>query len=136
MLQRKWIRQWTAAIGIETTIITCYIILLTVDNPVVRYLCLIVAVGCAGCAYPVIWSERIRALNGTVASGIGIGITNACAQFSGIVGPHVFSTVFGPRYRISYAVNLSVLLVGISSISTTWFIIARRDRRKASGFKA
>jgi hypothetical protein len=56
--------------------------------------------------------ERIRALEGTVASGIGIGLTNACAQFryvkivemsvytcqvgSGVVGPHVFSTVFGP----------------------------------------
>ncbi|KAH6642919.1 retrograde regulation protein 2 [Boeremia exigua] len=81
MLQRKWIRPWVTAVGIETTIIVCYIILLTVDNPVVRYLCLIVAVACAGCAYPVIWSERIRALEGTVASGIGIGLTNACAQF-------------------------------------------------------
>ncbi|KAL5421516.1 hypothetical protein PMIN04_005478 [Paraphaeosphaeria minitans] len=136
VLQRKWIRQWSAAIGIESTIIICYIILLVVDNPVVRYLCLIVAVGCAGCAYPVIWSERIRALNGTVASGIGIGITNACAQFSGIVGPHVFSTVFGPRYRVSYAVNLSVLVVGIISISVTWSIIAKRDRRNAAGLKA
>lgn len=136
--------------AVESTIIICYIILLTVDNPVVRYLCLVVAVACAGCAYPVIWPERIRALKGTVASGIGIGLTNACAQFryvkdklthlprfspqltilhSGIVGPHVFSTVFGPRYRTSYAVNLSVLVVGISSISMTWLIIARRDRR-------
>src|SRR5690242_3262821 len=97
MLQRKWIRPWVTAVGseyrpdcpyrrvltmtVETTIIICYIILLFVDNPVVRYLCLIVAVACAGCAYPVIWSERIRALEGTVASGIGIGLTNACAQF-------------------------------------------------------
>lgn len=98
MLQRKWIRPWVTAVGsedhpdtsyarvkltraVESTIIVCYIILLTVHNPVVRYLCLIVAVACAGCAYPVIWSERIRALEGTVASGIGIGLTNACAQF-------------------------------------------------------
>lgn len=66
---------------VETTTIVCYVILLTVDSPVVRYLCLIVAVACAGCAYPVIWPERIRALEGTVASGIGIGLTNACAQF-------------------------------------------------------
>ncbi|PSN65051.1 MFS general substrate transporter [Corynespora cassiicola Philippines] len=129
MLQRKWIRPWATAVGIESTIIICYIILLTVDNPVVRYLCLIVAVACAGCAYPVIWPERIRALEGTVASGIGIGLTNACAQFGGIVGPHVFSTVFGPRYRTSYAVNLSVLVLGISSILTTWLLIVRKDKR-------
>ncbi|KAI8314054.1 hypothetical protein K4K61_006170 [Colletotrichum sp. SAR11_59] len=86
MLQRKWIRPWVTAVGIESTIIVCYIILLLVDNPVVRYLCLIVSVACAGCAYPVIWPERIRALEGTVASGIGIGLTNACAQFGGIIG--------------------------------------------------
>ncbi|KAH7080065.1 major facilitator superfamily domain-containing protein [Paraphoma chrysanthemicola] len=130
MLQRKWIRPWVTAVGIETTIIICYIILLTVNNPVVRYLALIVAVACAGCAYPVIWPERIRALEGTVASGIGIGLTNACAQFGGIVGPHVFSTVFGPRYRPSYAINLSILSLGITSILTTWVLIVRKDRRK------
>ncbi|KAF9873381.1 high-affinity nicotinic acid transporter [Colletotrichum karsti] len=129
MLQRKWIRPWATAVGIESTIIVCYIILLFVDNPVVRYLCLIVSVACAGCAYPVIWPERIRALEGTVASGIGIGLTNACAQFGGIVGPHVFSTVFGPRYRASYAVNLSVLVVGICSILTSWWLVVRKDRK-------
>ncbi|KAF1951759.1 MFS general substrate transporter [Byssothecium circinans] len=129
LIQKKWIRPWLAAVGIESTIIICYIILLTVDNPVVRYLCLIVAVACAGGAYPVIWPERIRALEGTVASGIGIGLTNACVQFSGIVGPHVFSTIFGPRYRKSYGINLSVLAVGISSILTTWFLVKRKDRR-------
>ncbi|KAF1924761.1 MFS general substrate transporter [Didymella exigua CBS 183.55] len=131
MLQRKWIRPWVTAVGIETTTIVCYIILLTVHSPVVRYICLIVAVACAGCAYPVIWPERIRALEGTVASGIGIGLTNACAQFSGIVGPHVFSTVFGPRYRTSYAINLSVLVVGICSILTSWLLVIRKDRRRA-----
>ncbi|KAH7086379.1 major facilitator superfamily domain-containing protein [Paraphoma chrysanthemicola] len=130
MLQRKWIRPWVTAIGIETTIIVCYIILLTVNNPVVRYLALIVAVACAGCAYPVLWPERIRALEGTVASGIGIGLTNACAQFGGIVGPHVFSTIFGPRYRPSYAINLSILCLGITSILTTWVLVVRKDRRK------
>lgn len=117
---------------VESTIIGCYIILVTVDQPVVRYLALIVAVSCAGSAYPVIWPERIRALEGTVASGIGIGFTNACAQWGGIVGPHVYSTIYGPRYRVSYAVCLSLLVVGISSILTTWFLIARRGRVRAA----
>ncbi|KAF2733983.1 retrograde regulation protein 2 [Polyplosphaeria fusca] len=130
LLHRKWIRPWVTAAALESTTIVCYIILLTVDNPVIRYLCLIVAVGCAGCAYPVIWPERIRALEGTVASGIGIGVTNACAQFSGIVGPHVFSTIFGPRYRVSYTINLSILVLGISSILTTWVMVARRDKAR------
>lgn len=97
-----------------------------------RYLALIVAVSCAGSAYPVIWPERIRALEGTVAAGIGIGLTNACAQWSGIVGPHVYSTIYGPRYRVSYAVCLSVLVVGITSILTTWFLVRRKDQKRAA----
>ena len=96
-----------------------------------KYLALIVAVACAGSAYPVIWPERMRALEGTVAAGIGIGFTNAMAQFSGIVGPHVYSTVFGPTYRTSYMICLSLLVVGISGILVSWLFIYRRDKARA-----
>lgn len=105
---------------------------MTVSNAVVKYLALIVAVSCAGSAYPVIWPERIRALEGTVAAGIGIGLTNAMAQFGGIVGPHVYSTVFGPGYHISYTICLCFLLVAITAILVSWLIVWRRDKRRAT----
>ncbi|KAF8848538.1 MFS general substrate transporter [Acephala macrosclerotiorum] len=130
MLHKKWIRPWVTAVAIESTIILCYILLITVPNPVVKYLCLIVATSCAGSAYPVIWPERIRALDGTVAAGIGIGITNAMAQFGGIVGPHVYSTVFGPGYHVSYVICLCFLIVAITAILVSWWLIWRKDRRK------
>ena len=98
----------------------------------VRYLAIIVAVACAGSAYPVIWPERIRALDGTVAAGIGIGLTNAMAQFGGIVGPHVYSTVFGPSYHVSYVICLSFLVVAISAITLSWWLVIRKDRRAAA----
>lgn len=79
----------------------------------------------------VIWPERIRALEGTVAGGFGIGWTNAMAQFGGIVGPHVYSTVFGPRYHTSYIICLSFLLVAISAILASWFFVWRKDRKRA-----
>ncbi|CAG7954437.1 unnamed protein product [Penicillium salamii] len=104
LLHKGWIRPWTTAVAIESTTIICYIILITVKNSVVKYLALVVATACAGSAYPVIWPERIRALEGTVAVGIGIGYTNALAQFSGIAGPHIYSTVFGPTYHVSYVI--------------------------------
>lgn len=150
MLRKKWIRPWTTAVAskhfatsllssystdkeiVESTIIICYIILITVSNAVVKYLALIVAVSCAGSAYPVIWSERIRALEGTVAAGIGIGLTNAMAQFGGIVGPHVYSTVFGPGYHVSYVICLCFLLLAITAISLTWLLVWRKDRRVAA----
>ncbi|KAI0470106.1 MFS general substrate transporter [Xylariaceae sp. FL0804] len=130
-LHKKIIRPWTTAVAIESTIIICYIILFTVPNAVVRYISLIVAVACAGSAYPVIWPERIRALDGTVASGIGIGWTNAMAQFGGIAGPHIYSTVFGPSYRASYGICLAFLVVGITSILITWFFVRRKDARNS-----
>ncbi|KAI1134334.1 MFS general substrate transporter [Hypoxylon sp. FL0543] len=129
-LHKKSIRPWTTAVAIESAIIACYIILFTVHNAVVRYLSLIVAVSCAGSAYPVIWSERIRLLEGTVASGFGIGWTNAMAQFSGIAGPHVFSTVYGPTYHVSYGICIVFLGVGITSILITWLLVRRSDRKQ------
>lgn len=95
----------------------------------VKYLCLIVATSCAGSAHPVIWPERIRALGGTVAAGIGIGLTNAMAQFGGIVGPHVYSTVFGPGYHISYAICLCFLIVAVAAILLSWWLVWRKDRK-------
>jgi len=126
------IRPWTTAVVIEATTIICYILLITVPNAVVKYLCLIVATSCAGSAYPVIWPERIRALEGTVSAGVGIGLTNAMAQFGGIVGPHVYSTVFGPGYHVSYIICLCFLIVAISAILASWFFVWRKDRRIAA----
>ena len=116
---------------VESTIIICYIILITVSNAVVKYLALIVATACAGSAYPVIWPERIRALDGTVAAGIGIGLTNAMAQFSGIAGPHIYSTTFGPTYRVSYIICLSFLVLAISGVLVSWLLVWRKDRSVA-----
>ncbi|OTA98591.1 hypothetical protein M426DRAFT_107838 [Hypoxylon sp. CI-4A] len=130
LLHKKTIRPWTTAVAIESTIIVCYIILYTVSNAVARYIFLIVAISCAGSAYPVIWPERIRALEGTVGSGLGIGWTNAMAQFSGIAGPHVFSTVFGPSYHVSYGICLAFLCVGIAAILTSWLLVWRNDKKK------
>lgn len=114
----------------EAAIVVSYIVLFTVSNPVVKYIFLIVAVACAGSAYPIIWPERIRALEGTVASGVGIGFTNAMAQFSGVVGPHVYNTVFGPTYRVSYGICLAFLVGSISAILTSWLLVWRLDNSR------
>ncbi|CAG8227389.1 unnamed protein product [Penicillium salamii] len=129
LLHKGWIRPWTTAVAIESTTIICYIILITVNNSVVKYLALVVATACAGSAYPVIWPERIRALEGTVAVGIGIGYTNALAQFSGIAGPHIYSTVFGPTYHVSYVICLCFLCAAISGVLSSWLLVWRNDRK-------
>lgn len=57
-----------------------------------KYLALVVATGTAGSVYPVLWPKRVQAARGTTAAGVAIGTTNAVAQFSGILGPQVFSS--------------------------------------------
>ncbi|KAJ5641862.1 Major facilitator superfamily domaingeneral substrate transporter [Penicillium lividum] len=146
LIHKKWIRPWTTAVAskypsryessgsvltaltVESTTIICYIILITVRNPIVKYLALVVATACAGSAYPVIWPERIRALEGTAGAGIGIGLTNALAQFSGIAGPFIYSTTFGPTYRVSYIICLCFLCLSISGILASWWLVWRKDK--------
>jgi hypothetical protein len=97
------------SMSVELTNIVCCVIVLTVhvslsfplracmtlwinQSPVVRYLALLVSSATAGSVYPMLWPHRVKASHGTTAAGLAIGWTNACAQASGIVGPHVFSS--------------------------------------------
>lgn len=54
------------------------------------------------------------------------------AQFGGIVGPHVYSTVFGPGYHVSYVICLCFLIVAITAILVSWLLVWRRDRKVAA----
>ncbi|KAJ3892184.1 major facilitator superfamily domain-containing protein [Lentinula edodes] len=105
---RKWNPYWVA-IGLEIVNIICYVLLLTVDVVVVRYLALLVSTATAGSVYPILWPNRVKAAHGTTAAGIAIGITNAVAQFSGILGPQVFLSVYGPTYKVSFLVCVGLL---------------------------
>lgn len=116
---------------VQSTTIVCYIILSTVRSPVVKYLAIIVATACAGSAYPVIWPERIRDLDNALAAGVGIGFTNAMAQFSGIAGPQIYSTDFGPTYRKSFLTCLALLCGAIAAILASWGLVVLKDRKKA-----
>ncbi|KAK5731552.1 hypothetical protein LTR17_011257 [Elasticomyces elasticus] len=115
------------------------IILITVPTAIVRYIFLSIAVGCSISIYPILWPERIRAARGTTATGLAIGITNAAAQLSGIVGPRVYLSEYGPMYRVSFAASIGVLAGAIASIGATWWIVRKRDiadRNAASGTQA
>jgi hypothetical protein len=86
LIHRGTLGPWSVSIGLEIAICACYAILLTVKKPVVKYIFVSLATACVSCVYPLMWPERIRAARGTTGAGLGIGITNACAQLAGIVG--------------------------------------------------
>lgn len=67
---------WAVSMALELVICVCYVVLLTVELPVVKYIFVTLATACVACVYPLMWPERIRAARGTTAAGLGIGITN------------------------------------------------------------
>lgn len=54
----------------------------------------------------------------------------AAAQLQGIVGPQVYQSRFGPRYKTSFEASIGLLAGAIASIAVTWYLVAKRDRSK------
>ncbi|KAK0462575.1 high-affinity nicotinic acid transporter [Desarmillaria tabescens] len=135
LIQKRFWNPFRIAIGLEFTNIICCIILLTVKVTVVRYLALLVATATAGSVYAVLWPNRVEAARGTSAAGMAIGITNAIAQFSGILGPQVFSGIYGPSYRVSFSVCVGLLAGAVVSIGASAVLLRRLwgDGRTGSG---
>ncbi|KAK3701817.1 hypothetical protein LTR37_015239 [Vermiconidia calcicola] len=129
-IRRKKVTPWLAAIGLECIACICYILLITVHVPVARYIFVTLALSCSISIYPIIWPERIRAAHGTTAAGLAIGMTNAAAQLNGIVGPQIYQPRFGPEYKVSFSCSIGLLCGAIIAISTTWFLVAKKDRQR------
>ncbi|KAK3679505.1 hypothetical protein LTR78_001066 [Recurvomyces mirabilis] len=128
LIHTKRLISWAAAIGLEVIACICYIVLITVREPVVKYVFVTLALACSISIYPIIWPERIRAASGTMATGLAIGITNAAAQLQGIVGPRVYLSKYGPTYKVSFAASIGLLAGAIVGIAVTWWLVAKRDR--------
>ncbi|KAF7188202.1 MFS transporter prlL [Pseudocercospora fuligena] len=126
-IQRRILNPWTAAISLEILACICYIILICVRNSIAKYILIMIATSCSICIYPILWPERIRAAHGTTAAGLTIGLTNAAAQMTGIVGPQVYQSRFGPTYKVSYEISIGLLVGAVASIGVTWWLIRRRD---------
>lgn len=131
LIHRKKINPWVAALCLEVFACVCYIVLITVRPPIVRYIFVTFATACSICIYPIIWPERIRAAHGTTTAGLAIGMTNAAAQFTGIVGPLVYQSKFGPLYRVSFSVSIGLLVGAIGAISATWYLVRKQDAKRA-----
>jgi nitrate/nitrite transporter NarK len=99
--------------------------LITVKNPVAKYVFVMIATAASQSFFAIIWPERIRAARGTTTAGLAIGITNASGQLMGIVGPQVYQSKFGPTYRISYICSIALLITCIGAVITSWFLSKR-----------
>jgi len=127
---------WEFAIVLELINCACYIALITIHNPVAKYVVVCLAQVCTMSVMPLLWPERVRTAQGTTATGLTIGITSTCTHLSGIVGPQIYQSRFGPLYRVSFATSIGLLAVGIGSMVTAYIIIRRRDQKAVAGAEA
>ncbi|ROW06258.1 hypothetical protein VPNG_08103 [Cytospora leucostoma] len=122
---------WIAGMGLEVGQIVCYILLITVRNNVAKYVLVVIATAATSSFFPILWPERIRATSGTTNAGLAIGLTNGVTQLSGIIGPQVYQSKFGPSYKVSFSTCVGLLSVTVASIGLTWFLVHRGDKQVA-----
>ncbi|KAK1223449.1 hypothetical protein PQX77_013688 [Marasmius sp. AFHP31] len=122
-VRRGTINPFPTVVTLDVILIACYAVLITVDTVGVRYFVLVVSNAASQAIYPMLWPKRVQAVRGTAMAGLAIGIHNASAQFSGILGPQIFSPAYGPTYNISYKVCVGLLAGAITFHLSTWFLM-------------
>jgi hypothetical protein len=68
---------WVADLGVEIVQIICYILLMTVEQPVAKYILVTIATAASQLFFAIIWPEHIRAARDTTTAGLAFGIMNA-----------------------------------------------------------
>ncbi|KAF2715733.1 MFS general substrate transporter [Pleomassaria siparia CBS 279.74] len=129
LIHTRRLSPWVAGLGVELMQIVCYILLITVKNPVAKYVFVMIATAASQSFFAIIWPERIRAAKGTTTAGLAIGLTNASCQLMGIVGPLIYQSKFGPTYRVSYICSIGLLAGCIAAVLTSWFFVNKGDSK-------
>ncbi|BGP19607.1 hypothetical protein JCM10213v2_007702 [Rhodosporidiobolus nylandii] len=101
LIWRYRVNPFLIALAIVGGVFISFFVMRWADSSVVRFLALCVITGSAPSAYACLWPRRVASLRGTSASALGIGLLNATSQMSGILGPQLWRTDYGPRYENS-----------------------------------
>lgn len=132
LIRQKKMKPWMAALGLETLGVVCYVVLISVEQPLVKYLMVVLTSVAAVGVIPILWPERIRSTAGTTHAGLAIGITSAATDLHGIVGPQIYQKKFGPTFKIPFCVSIGLMCLTMIGIVFTWIVIRRRDRRSTT----
>ncbi|GAA5822149.1 hypothetical protein JCM11251_004873 [Rhodosporidiobolus azoricus] len=123
LLRRKLVNAFPLVIFMDLLVIVGYIILQTVKAPGVRYFAITLLTASAGVIYPCLWPRRIQAIRGTAGAALGIGLHNASAQLSGILGPQLFRIDYAPRYLNSYLAASIMIGAVILLLFPLWYLM-------------
>jgi len=130
LIHTRRLSPWVAGLGVEVEQIVCYVLLITINSPIAKYIFVMIATAASQSFFAIIWPERIRAAKGTTTAGIAIGITNASCQLMGTVGPQIYQSKFGPTYKISYICSICLLSACIGAVLTSWYFVIKGDKKR------
>ncbi|GJN93320.1 hypothetical protein Rhopal_006367-T1 [Rhodotorula paludigena] len=74
-------------------------------------------------AYACLWPRRVAALRGSSAAALGIGINNAISQLSGLVGPSLWRSDYGPRYINSAKGACGLVAADFCIVLALWWLM-------------
>ncbi|GAA5893181.1 hypothetical protein JCM8208_004367 [Rhodotorula glutinis] len=123
VLRRKLVNAFPLVLGMFSLVIVGYILLLKVDAPGGRYVAVVLVTSAAGVIYPCLWPRRIQALRGTAGAALGIGLHNASAQLSGLLGPQLFRSDYAPRYVNSFIAASVLIGAAMIALVPLWWLL-------------
>ncbi|GAA6053856.1 hypothetical protein JCM3770_004750 [Rhodotorula araucariae] len=123
LLRRKLVNAFPLTICMLLLVIVGYIVLLKVDAPGGRYTAVVLVTSAAGVIYPCLWPRRVQALRGTAGAALGIGLHNASAQLSGLLGPQLFRSDYAPRYTNSFIAASVLIACAILALLPLWWLL-------------
>ncbi|BGP42946.1 hypothetical protein JCM10450v2_007065 [Rhodotorula kratochvilovae] len=124
VLIRKFkVSPFLCALGLILGVIVALAIMITVEPAGVRFAAVCVISGAAPSVYACLWPRRVAALRGTSAAAFGIGINNAISQFSGLVGPSLWRSDYGPRYINSAKGACGLVAADVVILLVTWWLM-------------
>ncbi|GAA5856235.1 hypothetical protein JCM9279_006693 [Rhodotorula babjevae] len=123
LIRKRNVNPFLCALGLVLGVIVALVIMITVEPAGVRYAAACVISGAAPSAYACLWPRRIAALRGTSAAALGIGINNAISQFSGLVGPSLWRSDYGPRYKNSATGACGLVSANAVIILVLWWLM-------------
>ncbi len=132
LIQRKKLKPWLTAGILNICVLACYIALILVKGPLVRYILIMLAMIFGIGVLPILWPERIRATNGTTGAGLAIGLTTAVASTNGVISPHIYLERFAPTYRTSYIISIGMLVASTVLIAVTKVLLDRKRKQESS----
>lgn len=123
LVRNRGVNAFAVIIAVLLGVVVCYIVFIFAEAKLVRYLAVSVVSGSCTCAYAAMWPRRVAALRGATASALGIGLTNATSQLSGLVGPFLFRSDYAPRYTNS--AKGAAVLVGadVLVVALLWWLM-------------